>query len=152
MAGEKNFENRLKRWLESMGIYPLGHPKDKIMVHPCGYYEKRWGGGRFQKSGLPDMRIVVNGIALEVELKDTHGTPSDLQKRNIQQINYSGGMGFILYPEGFETFKAIVKGVITWPSDCPIAGLIVSIVALSNTKCAMLNGWEHSPTPTRTTP
>ena len=56
------------------------------------------------------MRIVVNGIALEVELKDTHGTPSDLQKRNVQQINYSGGLAFILYPEGFETFKDIVKG------------------------------------------
>ena len=152
MAGEKNFENRLKRWLESVGIYPLAHPKDKITVHPCGYYEKRWGGGRFQKSGLPDMRIVVNGIALEVELKDTHGTPSDLQKRNVQQINYSGGLAFILYPEGFETFKDIVKGVITWPCDCPIAGLIVSTVARTNTKCDMLNGWERSPTLTRTTP
>ena len=152
MAGEKNFENRLKRWLESMGVYPLGQPLDKIRVHPCGYYEKRWGGGRYQKSGLPDMRIVVNGMALEVELKDTHGTPSELQKRNIRQINQSGGMAFILYPEGFETFKTIVKGVITWPSDCPIAGLIVSTVALSNTKCAMLNGSELSRTPTLTTP
>lgn len=152
MAGEKNFENRLKRWLESMGIYPLGQPLDKIRVHPCGYYEKRWGGGRFQKSGLPDMRIVVNGIALEVELKATNGTPSELQKHNIRQINHSGGMGFILYPEGFETFKSIVKGVITWPSDCPIAGLIVSTVALSNTRCVMLNDWAPYPTPTRTTP
>ena len=152
MAGEKNFENRLKRWLESMGIYPLGEPLDKIRVHPCGYYEKRWGGGRYQKSGLPDMRIVVNGMALEVELKDTHGTPSELQKRNIRQINNAGGMGFVLYPEGFETFKTIVKGVITWPSDCPIAGLIVSTVARSNTKCDMLTGSERSPTLTRTTP
>lgn len=24
MAGEKNFENRLKKWLEDEGIYPLG--------------------------------------------------------------------------------------------------------------------------------
>lgn len=140
MAGEKNFENRLKRWLESMGIYPLGQPLDKIRVHPCGYYEKRWGGGRFQKSGLPDMRIVVNGIALEVELKDTHGHPSELQKHNIRQINQSGGFAFVLYPEGFETFKDIVKVVITWPVDVPIAGLTVSIVARSNTGCDMLNG------------
>lgn len=152
MAGEKNFENRLKRWLESVGIYPLGEPLDKIRVHPCGYYEKRWGGGRFQKSGLPDMRIVVNGITLEVELKATNGTPSELQKHNIRQINYSGGFGFILYPEGFETFKEIVKGVITWPSDCPIAGLTVLTVARSNTKCDMLNDWAPYPTPTRTTP
>lgn len=152
MAGEKNFENRLKRWLESVGIYPLGHPKDQMPVPPCGYYEKRWGGGRFQKSGLPDMRIVVNGIALEVELKDTHGTISELQKHNIKQINSAGGLGFVLYPEGFQTFKDIVKGVMMWPSDVPIAGLIASTVARSNIKCDMLNGSERSPTLTRTTP
>lgn len=152
MAGEKNFENRLKRWLESVGIYPLGQPLDKIRVHPCGYYEKRWGGGRFQKSGLPDMRIVVNGIALEVELKDTNGTPSELQKHNIRQINSAGGLAFVLYPEGFNTFKDIVKGVITWPVDVPIAGLIVSTAARSNTKCDMLNGSGQSQTPTLTTP
>lgn len=75
MAGEKNFENRLKDWLESEGIYPLGHPEDKMTVPPCGFYEKRWGGSRYVKSGLPDMRITVKGIALEVELKATNGTP-----------------------------------------------------------------------------
>ncbi len=138
MGGEKNFENRLKRWLESMGIYPLGEPLDKIRVHPCGYYEKRWGGGRYQKSGLPDMRITVNGVALEVELKGPNGTPSELQKHNIRQINNSGGFGFILYPEGFEIFKEIVRKVIECPSNCPIAELKLSIVALSSTVCDML--------------
>lgn len=151
MAGEKNFETRLKRWLEGIGIYPLGQPKDKMPVPPCGYYEKRWGGGRFQKSGLPDMRIVVNGIALEVELKDTNGTPSELQKHNIQQINSAGGLGFVLYPEGFQTFQDIVKGVMMWAVNVPIAGLIASTVARSNIKCDMLNGSKRSPTPTRTT-
>lgn len=96
MAGEKNFENRLKDWLESEGIYPLGHPEDKMTVPPCGFYEKRWGGSRYVKSGLPDMRITVKGIALEVELKATDGTPSVLQKRNLAQINGSQGFGFIL--------------------------------------------------------
>ena len=138
MGGEKNFENRLKKWLESEGIYPLGEPVDRIQAPPCGYYEKRWGGGRYVKAGLPDMRIVVNGIALEVELKDTKGTPSELQKRNIKQINQSRGRGFILYPEGFQTFQEIVKGVKSWPLDVPIAGLRLSIAVLSNTGCDML--------------
>ena len=65
MAGEKNFENRLKKWLESEGIYPLGEPVDRMSAPPCGFYEKRWGGSRYVKSGLPDMRITVKGIALE---------------------------------------------------------------------------------------
>ena len=105
MAGEKNFENRLKEWLEAEGIYPLGEPVDHMSAPPCGFYEKRWGGSRYVKSGLPDMRITVKGIALEVELKATDGTPSVLQKRNLAQINGSQGFGFILYPEGFEAFK-----------------------------------------------
>lgn len=138
MAGEKNFENRLKRWLESEGIYPLGHPKDQMPVAPCGYWEKRWGGGRYVKSGLPDMRVVVNGIAFEVELKATNGTPSELQKRNIRQINNSGGIAMVLYPEGFNTFKAMIKGVKSCPQDVPIVGLRASTVALSNTSCDIL--------------
>lgn len=137
MAGEKNFENRLKKWLESEGIYPLGEPSDRMAVPPCGYYEKRWGGGRYVKSGLPDMRIVVCGVAFEVELKDTHGKPSDLQKRNIKQINRSGGIGLVLYPEGFDTFKSMVKGVKTW-LDVPIAELKHFAGVRLSTSCDML--------------
>ena len=138
MAGEKNFENRLKDWLECEGIYPLGHPKNKMPVAPCGYWEKRWGGGRYVKSGLPDMKIVVKGITLEVELKDTNGTPSELQKRNLAQINNSGCFGFVLYPEGFETFKKIVKGV--KQCEFPTAGLISLIDAHTDTACDMWKG------------
>ena len=138
MAGEKNFENRLKDWLESEGIYPLGEPVDRMSAPPCGFYEKRGGGGRYVKSGLPDMRVVVNGIAFEVELKATNGTPSELQKRNVRQINDSGGIAMVLYPQGFDTFKAMIKGVKSCPQDVPIAGLRVSTVALSNIGCDML--------------
>ena len=136
MAGEKNFENRLKKWLESEGVYPLGEPVDKMTAPPCGYYEKRWGGGRYVKAGLPDMRITIRGVALEVELKASDGTPSELQKRNIRQSNGSSGFGLVLYPEGFEAFKNIVRGVKS--CDCPIAGLKSLIVAHSNTACDML--------------
>ena len=87
MAGEKNFENRLKDWLESEGIYPLGEPVDRMKAPPCGYWEKRWGGGRYTKSGLPDMKITIKGISLEVELKASNGTPSELQKRNLKQTH-----------------------------------------------------------------
>ena len=120
MAGEKNFENRLKKWLEDEGIYPLGEPVNRMSAPPCGYWEKRWGGGRYVKSGLPDMRIVVKGLALEVELKATTGTPSEL------------------HPEGFETFKKIVKGV--KQCEFPTAGLISLIDAHTDTACDMWKG------------
>ena len=138
MAGEKNFENRLKKWLESEGIYPLGEPVDRMSAPPCGYWEKRWGGGRYVKSGLPDMRITIKGIALEVELKATNGTPSELQKRNIKQINNSACFGFILYPEGFEQFKELLKGVINCGTHIP--ALIALKNANSSTKCDIWTG------------
>lgn len=57
--------------IPGVSVYPLGEPVDRMSAPPCGYWEKRWGGGRYVKSGLPDMRIVVKGLALEVELKAT---------------------------------------------------------------------------------
>lgn len=106
MAGEKNFENRLKKWLEAEGIYPLGEPVDRMSAPPCGFYEKRWGGSRYVKSGLPDMRITVKGIALEVELKATDGTPSVLQKRELQPTFW-----FIENPRGGMRKMDFMKGL-----------------------------------------
>ena len=135
MAEEKLFENRVKRWLESLGVYPLGTARDKMPVPPVGYYEKRWGGG-FSKSGLPDLHLVVNGISLDVELKAPNGRPSDLQKQKIRQINDSGSLAMVLYPRGFEQFKAIVKGVMECSSVIPALNALKD--ARTTTGCDML--------------
>ena len=111
MASEKNFENRLKGWLNSQGIYALGTAKDKMTVEPCGYYEKRWGGGQFSKSGLPDMHLVVNGISIEIELKAPNGKASELQKQKLSQIADSGAIGFVAYPDDFEKIKKLIMHI-----------------------------------------
>jgi hypothetical protein len=108
MAAEKQFEERLKGWLESEGIYALGTPKQDMPVKPCGYFEKRWGGGKYTKSGMPDMHIVVNSISVEVELKAPNGKPSELQIQKINQIDDAGCIGLVLYPKDFEKFKKII--------------------------------------------
>ena len=135
MGNEKNFENRVKKWLEGLGVYPLGTAKDKMTVPPLGYYEKRWGGG-YSKSGLPDMHVVINGISIDVELKASNGRPSELQKHNIRQINNSGSVAVLLYPEGFEEFKNIMERVIQ--CKVHIAELNVLKAASGNLKCVML--------------
>lgn len=135
MAAEKNFENQVKNWLKSIGVYSLGYAKDKMTVPPVGYYEKRWGGG-YSKSGLPDMHIVVNAVSVDVELKATNGRPSELQKHNIRQINNAGSIAMILYPEGFEQFKTIMEGVIK--CKVPIQQLNVLKAANASTNCVML--------------
>lgn len=82
-----------------------------MKVKPIGYYEKRWGGGKFVKAGLPDMHICVKGKSIEVELKASNGTPSDLQIRNIKQVNDSGGCAMLVYPKDFEKLKNIIEKV-----------------------------------------
>lgn len=82
------------------------------------WFVKYWGGGEFTKAGIPDLLICCNGKFLGVELKAKNGKPSELQKWNIAKIKEAGGIGLILYPDGFEAFKNIIimlkGGEVTW--------------------------------------
>ncbi len=109
MAGEKNFENRIKRYLESVGVYALGIDYKNKPVPAVGYYEKRWGGGMFTKAGLPDMHICIHGKSIEVEIKAERGRTSNLQRQMLAQINDSGGYGIVVYPKDFEAFKQNIE-------------------------------------------
>lgn len=108
MGQEKIFENKVKRYLESLGIYALGTPRTKMSVEPIGYYEKRWGN-MFTPSGLPDMHICIHGHSLEVELKGDTGRVSALQKFMIEQINDAGGNALVLRPDKFADFKLLLE-------------------------------------------
>lgn len=109
MAEEKNFENKIKRYLESVGVYALGLDYKNKPVPAVGYYEKRWGGGMFTKAGLPDMHICIHGKSIEVEIKAERGRTSNLQRQILAQINDSGGYGLVVYPRDFEAFKQNIE-------------------------------------------
>lgn len=127
MAAEKSFETQLKRWLESEGIYALGTAQQDMTVPPCGYWEKRWGGGKYIKSGMPDMHIVVRGVSIEVELKAPNGRPSELQIQKLNQIDDAGCIGVVLFPKDFEKFQKLIKhfkrGAINDPDVVTYCGL-----------------------------
>lgn len=109
MAAEKLFEQKIKRYLESVGVYALGLDYKNKPVPAVGYYEKRWGGGMFTKAGLPDMHICIHGKSIEVEIKAERGRTSNLQKQMLAQINDSGGYGLVVYPKDFEAFKRNIE-------------------------------------------
>ncbi len=98
MASEKNFENKIKKFLEERNCW----------------FVKYWAGAAFTKTGIPDLLVCCNGQFLGVEVKAPNGTPSELQLYNLKKIDESGGYGILLYPDHWELFKNFV--------DCLIQG------------------------------
>lgn len=92
MAEEKQFENKVKKFLKEQGCY----------------FIKYWGGGQFTKAGIPDIICCCNGYFVGVELKSSIGRPSKLQLYNLEKIEESGGYSMVLYPENFEVFKSFI--------------------------------------------
>lgn len=92
MPAEKNFENRVKLFLKSKGVW----------------YVKFWGG-LYTKAGIPDLLICANGHFVAVELKAEDGHASMLQLNQIREIEKSNGIALILYPSQFEEFKKLIN-------------------------------------------
>ena len=98
MAAEKNFENRLKKFLEDEGCWFV-----------------KFFANAYTKSGIPDLLVCCNGYFVAVEVKAPNGKPSELQKRNIKQINEQDGFGVILYPDQFDDFKKMISALkVSW--------------------------------------
>ncbi len=93
MAAEKNFENRVKKFLKEQECY----------------FIKYWGGASYTKSGVPDLLVCCNGHFIGIEVKAEKGKPSELQIYNLREIDKAGGYGVLLYPKDFEKFKVFIE-------------------------------------------
>lgn len=91
MAGEKNFENKVKKFLKDEG---------------CWYV--KYFANRNTRSGVPDLLACVNGYFVAIEVKAENGKPSDLQLWNVVQIRNAGGIAIVLYPDQFDEFKRLI--------------------------------------------
>ena len=94
-AAEKNFENKVKKYIESKG----------------GYQLKYWAGSQFTKAGIPDLLCCINGYFVAIELKAQNGRPSELQLYQIEKIRKSGGLAFVLYPSAWNKFTTFIEGL-----------------------------------------
>lgn len=101
MAAEKQFENKIKKFLDEQGCYYIKH-----------------FANAFTKVGVPDLLCCVNGYFVAVEVKASNGKPSELQLHNIKKINASGGFGVVLYPDQFEDFKKMVRCLMEFDKCC----------------------------------
>lgn len=91
MGQEKQFENRLKTFLEDEGCWFV-----------------KFFANAYTKSGIPDILCCCNGYFVAVEVKAQNGRPSALQKRNIKKINELNGIGVVLFPDQFDQFKELI--------------------------------------------
>lgn len=91
IAAEKNFESRVRKFLND---------------NDC--YEVKFFANAYTKSGIPDILCCCNGYFLAIEVKAPNGRPSELQKWNIRKILEAYGIGVILYPDQFDDFQEVV--------------------------------------------
>ena len=93
MPAEKNFENRIKKYLKDNEAWFL----------------KYWAGAAYTKSGIPDIMACVNGYFVAIEVKAPNGKASELQLYNLREIEKAGGYAFLLYPDKWEEFKEFIE-------------------------------------------
>ena len=92
MAAEKNFENKVKSFLENIGAW----------------YIKYWAGAKYTKEGIPDILACIKGKFYAIEIKAPNGRPKLLQLIKLRKIRNAGGIGVLLYPKDFEDFINLV--------------------------------------------
>lgn len=99
MASEKNFENRIKKFLADRGCWFV-----------------KYFANRMTKSGVPDILACVNGRFVAIEVKASNGHPSELQIWNRDKIREAGGIAIIVYPEQWEDFVDLINELVVDPT------------------------------------
>lgn len=94
MAAEKNYENRIKKYLESKGSWFV-----------------KFFANAYTSSGIPDILCCINGRFVGIEVKQETGKPSLLQKVHLKRIGEAGGIGILAYPSGYEKLKDLIDNL-----------------------------------------
>lgn len=92
MAAEKNYENKIKKYLTDRGHWVL----------------KYWAGSQYTKSGIPDLLCCINGYFVAIEVKAEKGKLSPLQEHQIGEIHKAGGEAIALRPSEWGEFLDLV--------------------------------------------
>ena len=75
--GEQAIQTKIQEFLRGEGHYVV-----KVM--------------KASRAGVPDILACVNGVFVGLEVKDSKGRPSDLQRHNIQKINDCNGVAGVV--------------------------------------------------------
>jgi len=76
------------------------------------YYAMPMGTG-YGNSGVPDFLCCIKGTFLAIEAKAGKGETTALQKKNIREIEDSGGDAWVVRETNLENFKEYIKESMT---------------------------------------
>lgn len=90
---ESQFQKKATKWLELKGAY-------------C----RKQNASGLSRTGTPDYLNCIDGVFVAIEYKKSiKDKPTELQKKNINDINKANGIAIVLRPETFDTFKTIIQ-------------------------------------------
>lgn len=131
-GSEKQWENKLRKFLTDNGVYPLGVVKQKIKTPQLGFHYKIFNGGYMCTKGVADLLVCINGTLIFIECKKDGGKPSIHQKRIINQVRESGGYTFIYDPENYNLSCEFLKRLMN--DDYNGANGVYSLILEANKK------------------
>jgi Holliday junction resolvase len=91
MGQEKIYENRIKKYIESIGGWQV-----------------KFFANSMTKKGVPDILACVYGHFVAIETKAPTGKPSEIQIYQCKKIREAGGIAVIAYPSAWEKLKKIL--------------------------------------------
>lgn len=94
MGAEKNFENKIKKYLDKKGCWFV-----------------KFFANAYTSSGIPDILCSINGRFVGIEVKQESGKPSLLQKVHLKNIGEAGGVGVLVYPSGYDDLKDLIDNL-----------------------------------------
>jgi len=96
-----------------MAKTPEGKVKDevrRILKHLNVYYFMPATGG-YGRSGVPDIVCCVNGKFVGVECKAGLNQPTELQKREMENIRMSGGIAVVINEGSVRGLADLLRGI-----------------------------------------
>lgn len=70
--------------------------------------------GGFGSSGVPDIVGCYQGLFFGIECKAGKNQPTDLQKKNLRDIEVAGGLALVVREDNVENLSDMIASHVTW--------------------------------------
>jgi penicillin-binding protein-related factor A (putative recombinase) len=92
-----------------MSITPEGKVKisiKKILRNSGAYFSMPFTGG-YGSSGTPDFLVCYKGKFIGIEAKTRGNKPTQLQLKNLTEIEYAGGLAIVINEDNIDQLERI---------------------------------------------